>query len=444
MNRMSLMGADIKKRKDIVLLLFILYVTPLCIYLQSLFFATTNAWGAVYILMLIGLMLINRRFSLQVKKTDVLLFVFILIACFSSLRAGAYLYFMQALLVLLFVWGYTKYNLNDLYRYLDILIIFGIVCALSCIIQEFWHGFFVDLITKLFKPQEVETILRLEKNMGNCGIMPQTAHSAGSILNAFFILMLKKSNIRRKLILGAILLVGLLFTGKRAHLFMGMLVFVISFFIGLKGKKKIMTIVKSIILTAILSNVLLLIVPFPPRDNTISKGVYTITHFDIDDEDIMHGRQYLYSKAIMMGNSAPITGHGWGSFKNTVEYRDGHTDVHNIYLQLYAEQGGIVLAMFILSAFIIIYSNMTLLKKIKCKYHKQSEEIVLTKLALCFILFFYFYGLTGNPLYDIDYLIVFGVGVSIIKKMSSKGKSIGNSNIGSPNEKKIIPYNPFV
>ena len=406
-----------KKNKDLVLQLFILYVTPLCVYLQSLFFATTNAWAAIYIAMIAGMMLTNRRFSVQVKSTDSLFFVFMLIACFSSIRAGEYLYFMQAFLVLLFVWGYTKYDIGSLYRYLDVIVYFGIACATACIIQELWNGFYTGFVSKLFKSQEVETILRLEENMGNCGLMSQTSHSAACILNAFLILMFKNNPKNKKIVWGIILFLGLLLTGKRAHLFMGALVFFLSFFVGYEGKKEGNAIVKGSILAVALVCVLFIVMPFLPADNTIAKGVNTIVNFDLDDEDIMHGRELLYAEAILMGESSPLTGHGWGSFKKTVSYRGGNTDAHNIYLQLFAEEGVIVLAVFIISAIVLTYSSIQLLKKLRRKYPEHSVEVTLTKLAFCFLLFFYLYGLTGNGLYNIDFLIVLGLGVSIIKRV---------------------------
>ena len=412
---MEVAGGEINK--DLVLQLFILYVTPLCVYLQSLFFATTNAWGALYIAMLVGMMLISGKFSIKIKATDALFFVFMLIACMSSLRAGEYLYFMQAFLVLVFVWGYTKYDIGFLYRYLDIIVVFGIACALACIIQEFWNGFYAGFVSKLFKSQEVETILRLEENMGNCGLMPQTSHSAACILNAFLILMFKNNPKNKKIVWGIILFLGLLLTGKRAHLFMGALVFFLSFFVGYEGKKEGNAIVKGSILAVALVGVLFIVMPFLPADNTIAKGVNTIVNFDLDDEDIMHGRQLLYAEAILMGNSAPLTGHGWGSFKKTVDYRGASTDAHNIYLQLYAEQGIIVAGIFVLSAIVLVYTNLKLLKKLRRKYPEHSKEVTLAKLSFCFLLFFYLYGLTGNGIYNVDFLIVLGLGVSIIKRV---------------------------
>lgn len=405
------------KRKDIVLQLFILYVTPLCVYLQSLFFATTNAWAAIYIALLVGLMLVSGRFSINVKKTDFLFFFFMIVACYSSFRAGAYLYFMQAFLVLMFVWGYTKYNINILNRYLDFLFVFGAACALACIIQELWNGFYTDIISHFFKSEEVDTILRLEENMGDCGLMPQTANAASCILNAIFILLLKDNPKKKKMIWGGILFLGLLLTGKRAHLFMGVFVFFLSFFVGFEGKRKTKKIFISVITATVIVGGILLITPFLPEDNTIVNGVNSVKHFNVNDEEVMHGRALLFTEAILMGNSAPITGHGWGSYKKSVKYLSTNTDAHNIYLQLYAELGIIIAGIFLLSAIILIVSNINVLKKLRQRYSEQSIEVTLARLSFCFILFFYLYGLTGNGLYNIECLITLALGVSILKKL---------------------------
>lgn len=420
MNRISQMGASVEKSKDFVLLLFILYITPLCVYLQSLFFATSNAWAAVYILVLTGLMLNSKSFLFQVKKTDACFFAFMLIACFSSLIVGEYLYFMQVFLVIMFVWGYTRYDLRNLYKCLDIVVVFGVACAVACIIQEVWNGFYVNFVSKLFKAQEVETIFRLEENMGHCGLMPQTGTAAVCILNAFFILMLKNSNFSRKLIYGVILLVGLLMTGKRAHLFMGMFVFFISFFVGFDEKRKMSKYLKGVIAAIILVGGIITVAPFLPQDSSIVKGLNTIRGFDINDDEVMHGRELLYAEAIDMGNSAPLTGHGWGSFKRSVSYRGGNTDAHNVFLQLYAEMGIIVAVFFLLSAIFLLRHNVKLLKEVRFKHSENSMAVSLTRLSFCFHLFFFLYCLTGNALYNVECLIVFGLGISILKRVNQK------------------------
>lgn len=417
MNEKNQVALSVKRERDFVLQLFMLYVTPLCVYLQSLFFATTNAWGAIYIAMIVGLMVISGKIAVRVKKTDALLFVFMMIVCFSSFTVGDYMFFLQAFLVLVFVWGYTKYDLGDLYKYLDIILVFGVACAIACMIQELWNGFYTDIISKLFKAQEVETVLRLEVDMGNCGLMPQTGTAAGCILNAFYVLCLKHYPRKKKFILGAVLILGLLLTGKRAHLFMGLFVFFLSFFVGYGGKQKSKKILIGIVTAIIFGGGLIAITPFLPEDNTIAKGANTILHFNLEDDEIMHGRQLLYAEAIIMGNSNPLKGQGWGSFKKLVDYHGGNTDVHNVYLQLYAEMGIVVAACFLMAAVVLIITNIKLIKKARSKYDEDSEVVSLTKVSFCFILFFFLYCLTGNPLYNVECLIVLGLGVSINKKV---------------------------
>jgi hypothetical protein len=404
--------------KDKVLTLFMLYVTPLCIYLQSMFFATTNIWTAAYIALLCGLILISGKFSVSVNKYDFLFFLFLVFACYASLRTeGGLLYFMQTFLVIFFVFGYTKYQIRDLYRSLDIIFVFGCVCAVGCIIQELWNGFYTDIVAHLFKSEEVDVILRLEENMGDCGLMPQTASAASCIMNALYILLLKTNPKKKKIIWGCVLFLGLLLTGKRAHLFMGMFVFFLSFFVGFEGKRRTNKVIASVITAIVLVGGLLLITPFLPEDNTIVKGVNTFRHFDLEDEDVMHGRALLFNEAILMGNSAPLTGHGWGSYKKTVDYHGFNTDAHNIYLQLYAEVGLIILSIFVLAAVFIIINNIKTLKQLRRFLPENSQEVALARLAFCFILFFYLYGLSGNGLYNIECLITLALGVSILKKV---------------------------
>lgn len=406
-------------KSDIALKWFLLYVTPLCVYLQSLFFATTNIWAAGYIAIICLLFVTNGGIKFKLLGVDTLFGIFLIIVAFSSLGSGDYLYFLQTGLIILFVFGFTKYRLSTLYRYLDIFVVFGMFCAVGCILQELWPSFYTVLVSRLFKPEEIAVIEKLEVNMGNCGIMPQTSYAAEYILNAFLILSFKGYPKRKKLIWGIVLFIGILLTGKRAHLFMGALVYFLSFFVGFGGKKKTTKLLYGTIAASGIVVVLLFITPLLPADNTIVKGINTIRNFDFDDEDTMHGRQLLYADAIIMGNSAPLTGHGWGSFKKTVDYRGGSTDVHNIYLQLYAELGIIVLSLFVLSAILLMVKNIQLLKAVRKKFPEESMEVTIVKLAFCFLSFFFLYGLTGNPLYNISFFIVLGLGVSMIKRVDA-------------------------
>ncbi|WP_197019271.1 O-antigen ligase [Prevotella sp. MA2016] len=419
MNNLVKVNSGERHNKDLVLNLFVLYVTPLCVYLQSMFFATTNIWAAAYISLLCGLMLTSRKFNFSVNKWDSLFFLFLLYACYASLRTeGGLLYFMQTFLIIFFVFGYTKYQISDLYRSLDILFVFGSICAVGCIIQELWNGFYTDIVAHLFKSEDVDVILRLEEEeMGNCGLMPQTGSAAECILNALYILLLKHNPRKKKVIWGSILFLGLLLTGKRAHLFMGMFALFLSFFVGFEGKRRTNKALASVITAVVLVGGLLLVAPFLPEDNTIAKVVNTFRHFDLADEDIMHGRALLFTEAILMGNSAPLIGHGWGSYKKTVDYHGLSTDAHNIYLQLYAEVGLIVLSIFVLAAVLVIINNIKTLKQLRRLYPENSQEVILAKLAFCFILFFYLYGLSGNGLYNIECLITLALGVSINKRL---------------------------
>lgn len=324
------------KDSDIPLKLFLLYMTPLCVYLQSLFFATTNIWDTLYILMVCVCFFKSKRVKFQISSYDVLFFLFVIIIICATLGASDYLSFLQYSLVLIFVFGYTKYNISCLYKYLDIILIFGLCCAIGCIIQEFWSGFHTLIVSKLFKTENFQVIKQLERNMDNCGIMPQTAYAAEFILNAGYVLFFKKNTKQKKIICGLILFIGLLLTGKRAHLFIGAFVFFMSFFIGYRGKKKTTKILYGIYSVFIVTTCLILLKPLLPEDNTIAKGINTIINFDVNDEDIMHGREILYAEAINMGNKVPLTGHGWGSFKKIVDYR-GVVQMFIIFISNYMQ-----------------------------------------------------------------------------------------------------------
>ena len=133
-------------------------------------------------------------------------------------------------------------------------------------------------------------------------------------------------------------------------------------------------------------------------------GFGKITEWMFSD-DVANGRVLLFTKAIEYFKEEPIFGVGWAGFRNTFNVQqDGiYYEVHNVYLQLLCEVG-IVGAIFYVSFFII---NMR--QSIRTLNAARAAQDIKSMKQLYFSIylqvFFLFYGISGNFLYDLTFLL---------------------------------------
>ena len=130
-------------------------------------------------------------------------------------------------------------------------------------------------------------------------------------------------------------------------------------------------------------------------------------------KDTSSGRIELYALAIQLFRSNIFFGIGWGRFRTYTVGFFGIPELsyaaHNVYIQLLCETGIIGVVFFI---FALIRTLMYGIKK----YRKLIQEGTNNKksfvaLGIYLQLFFIFYCLTGNPLYDYNFLIMYFIGV---------------------------------
>lgn len=131
----------------------------------------------------------------------------------------------------------------------------------------------------------------------------------------------------------------------------------------------------------------------------------------------LSGRTQLYRLAWELFKTHPLTGIGWGRYRlNTVgifsRYSTTTYDTHNIYLQLLCETGIIGLFAFLLAA-----GMMLILAVRQYRYHIMEKADACTlafdQAALFMQLFLLFYGISGNPLYDYDFLMMYFFAVAL-------------------------------
>ena len=129
----------------------------------------------------------------------------------------------------------------------------------------------------------------------------------------------------------------------------------------------------------------------------------------------LSGRTFLYELAFSFFKNQPFLGIGWGNYRaytlGIFSLTSGTTfEVHNVYLQLLCETGIIGLAAFLIAVI------ATLVYGVK-KYRglltacDRNERFYAVRFGLYLQFFFLAYCMSGNPLYDYNFLITYFIGV---------------------------------
>lgn len=411
------------KRKG--LLLFMLYVCPLCVFLQCLFFATSNVYAACYITLTSCMLLksgLRRR-----NEVPLILGLFLTVMLILVSYAGDLLSVMQTLLLIFFLYSKTSQDLFGVKMLSTIILIVGVICAISCIIEVLNFPLYAAVILPYFKTEAADAMQKLLLNGGMCGIMPQTSHAAGVILNAFYVLIiLNSSSISKKwrILLSILLIVGLFLTAKRAHLFFGIAVWLSSYIIISSNRKRAKNFLVIAVVVAVSIPILTSVASKLGENNVLSEIVFSFQNISSDKEDVMHGRDYLYEMAWKKIEKDPFIGQGWGSFKKTVDYHGGATDVHNVYLQLWAECGIGVLILYVIMLLSLIIKTVRLTRFYGTLGEKYKIVVDSLRFSFCVQGFFIMYCFTGNCLYNIDFFSMYILAVSIMLAANKKSSLI--------------------
>lgn len=230
----------------------------------------------------------------------------------------------------------------------------------------------------------------------------------------FFSLVLKKDTKKFTKVLYFILLVlsfgALLLTAKRAHFIFVIISFIILYFVYNKDNYK-QNIIRMITIFIISTFVLLILANFIPSLNNTFDRIHQFAY----SSDFSNGRFPLYSLALELFKKHPLIGNGWGSYKyfyltqNLALSNYSLMDVHNIYLQLLCEVGifGTLLFLFLFGK--ILFDTIVLLRHSECN---ANTKCFLT-ISLGIQVFILLYGMTGNPIYDVQMFFQYILAISI-------------------------------
>lgn len=396
-------------RTKFPIMLTILYITPLCIYLDSLFFATTSLYDMLYVSLCITMLLVHSRGKINLKHGSITILLLVTLLCLIRFISGAYISGMQTLLLVILI--VTTDDEEELMPLFQIIKIIGVTCAIACLVQLFFTEWYNTVISIFFKNRSATEIRRLfAYDRSTCGIMPQTSHAAGIILNALIVFFFEQNNKKKSLkraIYILILFIALLLTKKRAHFLFGIISIICVQLIGERREKKQTRILYTALILLSAFTLIYLVLPNLNPQGTISRLIFTFQNIRNSDVDVTSDRRFLSQEAIEMIRKSPLWGNGWGSFKSNSAFS---TDAHNIYLQLFAECGVFVFIFFVIT----IISNFVRTIKIKkdlltldFEYEDYIHKKFLVDVSLAMQIFFVLYGFTGNGLYNFDFFAIY-------------------------------------
>ena len=230
-------------------------------------------------------------------------------------------------------------------------------------------------------------------------------------------------------------LMVLMMTGKRTFLiipFVLMLVFVNvnNLVVAVKENRK--RIVRLVLLLVILAVIVLAVKP-----DLLS----SINRIADNGDDAMSGRDRLWGLAIYLWQNNPIKGIGMGGYVNFIRYNNAFTkslmgvslitSVHNIYLQLLAENGVIGFGLYM----IFFISNLVFaIKNLRRAISIQKIKVTYAAYFALFLqIWFLIYGVTGNPLFTLYQIFIYFFAVMVSQSVKYEIEEINNHEIVNNN-----------
>lgn len=245
------------------------------------------------------------------------------------------------------------------------------------------------------------------------GFTTNPGHAAGFIVIAILASIAQMERGKRRKIgkmLIVFMLVALSLTAKRAHFLFTIITVVFCYLLPVRGKEKmkrywrVFLVVSALCVVIVVSWDYLVTIPFFARMEETLQGLMI-------GEDVTSTRSALSLWAMQLFKENPVMGIGWNAYRSTVignATTATALDTHNIYLQLLCETGIIGFALFV-SFFAVLWAQAKN-AYIDCMKIDKNENFtwrIALKFSFMFQTFFLLYGLTGNPLYDQSWQIIY-------------------------------------
>jgi O-antigen ligase len=295
-------------------------------------------------------------------------------------------------------------------------VIIGVVLFIGCLINYLFPTAYRIAILPLFS-ESTQSGLNWQAGFGTFfpGFTSQVGYTSYFLSTAFGALFcFRKSIYKRWFVPIAIVLIfGMLLTGKRGPIIFLLISILVLYFYESRGRERFVRVLQIALIAIAAYFVLFMLARFTdnPSITRIFESVQELI-FTRDIEDT--GRDQLRNQALIYFSDNMIFGIGWNNFHNLFTLRSTH--VHNIYFQLLCETGIVGFLIFVL---FFAKSILNTLKKIQIA-NRDTYEYSWLMLSLFLQIYFLLYGISGNPLYDVEETILyfFGVGISFMPMLA--------------------------
>lgn len=328
--------------------------------------------------------------------------------------------------IIMFISGYVivRCYSTDPVKYLTpmkLIIFFGLFFAVGVILNFFFPSLY-NVCLDIFPAKFVSAVRATTFSTGGeriRGFTTNSGLSAGFIVIAIIAGIARlegEGRSKREKLPIVFMLAALLITGKRAHLLFIIITIVLCYLLPVKGKEKMKRYWRIFLVAAVFCVVVviswnyLITIPFFARLEETFQGFLT-------GEDVTSARSSLSLWAIHLFKENPITGIGWNAYRSTVVGNAtivAELDTHNIYLQLLCETG--VVGFTIFASFFATLWVRAKNAYINCVQSNTDENFiwrVVLKFSFMLQTFFLLYGLTGNPLYDQSWQVIYMFSIAI-------------------------------
>ncbi len=294
------------------------------------------------------------------------------------------------------------------------IIFFSLFYALSVWIQILSPSIYEHFLMLLSENNALEIFEWARAGKYYTGFSSNPAFTAGHIVSGIIMLVSNRKIIRStkqyitSSTLTIFLLLTLLMTGKRAHILFLLISLFLLYFLPFKGEKLAKRVLHMIIIGIIAIIIIIMTFDVLRSIPVISRTIKTILDL-LAGKDVSSGRTKLYHHAWSLFKENPIMGIGWGNFKKTtltMGLFEKEMEVHNIYLQLLCETG--IVGFISLLIPILTFLKLTLSSlRIEVQNSKKRSWLSLLYYSMGYQMFFLLYGLTGNVLYDSNFLLMY-------------------------------------
>lgn len=292
------------------------------------------------------------------------------------------------------------YTMNNWHQtYYKYLLIMGVFYGLTTIFLFLFPQIYLRYVFPLFGTQRGAILAQKGYAVGFSPHYSITAMYLVAGASAAIIPLLRgkdfdKDAKRRLILLFILVYVSILLTGKRAHSVFMIFAGVITYWLLNKDKKQGRLFYLIVGLSVFIVIFLIASYYYPPLYNVMKRFEVTIS-----EGNLLTGRDKLILECIEMFESNPLFGTGWGSY--TVLTASRFIDAHNVYVQLLAENG-IILSIPFYAFFIAnwIHAARAGSRLSSRGLLNNWTDTAMIGVSLLFQIFFLFYCLTGNPLYD--------------------------------------------